>query len=365
VATGSYHQAVSHIGVNLGFGKLHEDLSDDQMYAGELKLAELADRLGFDSLWAVEHHFDDYAMCPDNVVLLANVAGRTERVKLGTGAVILPWNDPLRVAEKMIMLDILSGGRVLFGMGRGLSRMEYAPFGIPMSESRARFDEAAAMIAEALETGWIEGDGPYYPRPRTQLRPSPPRSFAGRLYCVAGSPDSVTSCARLGASLLTIVTQPVRNLMPVFTSYREQYQTARGTQAPPIALNMNMYCHTDADVARERALLYVHRFFASNVRHYEFTGEHFARTEGYQRYDEIARVFREIGVEAAADAYAACALIGTPDQILQKIADIGDVLGRYELTVLPSFGGMPYDQAEQSLELFAKEVMPGARELQG
>jgi alkanesulfonate monooxygenase SsuD/methylene tetrahydromethanopterin reductase-like flavin-dependent oxidoreductase (luciferase family) len=355
---------VSHIGVNLGFGNLHENLTDEQMYAGELRLAELADQLGYDSLWAVEHHFDDYAMCPDNVVFLANAAGRTQRVKLGTGAVILPWNNPLRVAEKMIMLDILSGGRAIFGMGRGLSRTEYAPFGVPMSESRARFDEAAAMIVQALETGWIEGDGPYYPTPRTQLRPSPPRSFRGRLYCVAGSPDSVTSCVALGASLLTIVTQPVPNLMPVFTSYRDQYRAAHGT-APPIGLNVNMYCHEDAEVARERSLLYVHRFFASNVRHYEFTGEHFAQIEGYQRYDEIARAFRQMGVEAAADAYAACALSGTPDQILAKIAGIKEVLGSFELTVLPSFGGMPYDQAEQSLELFAKEVMPGARELQG
>jgi len=356
---------VSRIGVNLGFGKLHENLTDEQMYAGELGLAELADRLGYDSLWAVEHHFDDYAMCPDNVVLLANVAGRTERLKLGTGAVILPWNDPLRVAEKMIMLDILSGGRVLFGMGRGLSRTEYAPFRIPMSESRGRFDEAAAMIVEALETGWIEGDGPYYPQPRTQLRPSPPRSFRGRLYCVAGSPDSVTSCVSLGAALLTIVTQPVPNLMPAFTSYRERYRAAHGVDAPPIALNLNMYCHEDAEVARERSLLYIHRFFASNVRHYEFTGEHFAQIEGYQRYDEIARMFRQMGVEAAADAYAACALSGTPDQILSQLAGIKDVLGSFELIVLPSFGGMPYDQAEQSLELFAKEVMPAARELGG
>jgi alkanesulfonate monooxygenase SsuD/methylene tetrahydromethanopterin reductase-like flavin-dependent oxidoreductase (luciferase family) len=356
---------VSHIGVNLGFGNLNEHLTDEQMYAGELRLAELADQLGFDSLWAVEHHFDDYAMCPDNVVLLANVAGRTERVLLGTGAVILPWNSPLRVAEKMIMLDILSGGRVIFGMGRGLSRTEYEPFGIPMSESRGRFDEAAAMIVTALETGWIEGDGPYYPTPRTQLRPSPPRSFRGRLYCVAGSPDSVTSCVRLGAALLTIVTQPVRNLTPVFASYREQYAAVHGAQAPPIGLNINMYCHEDAEVARERALLYVHRFFASNVRHYEFTGEHFAQIEGYQRYDEIARAFRQMGVEAAADNYAACALSGTPDQILAKIAEIKDVLGSFELTLLPSFGGMPYEQAEQSLQLFAKEVLPGARELQG
>jgi alkanesulfonate monooxygenase SsuD/methylene tetrahydromethanopterin reductase-like flavin-dependent oxidoreductase (luciferase family) len=356
---------VSHVGVNLGFGNLHEKLTDEQMYAGELALAELADRLGYDSLWAVEHHFDDYAMCPDNVVLLANVAGRTSRLKLGTAAVILPWNDPLRVAEKMIMLDILSDGRAIFGMGRGLSRVEYAPFGIAMSESRARFDEASAMIARALETGWIEGDGPYYPQPRVQLRPSPPRSFQGRLYCVAGSPDSVTSCVSLGAALLTIVTQPVPNLMPTFTGYRDQYRAAHGVEAPPIAVNMNMYCHEDAEVAGERSLLYVHRFFASNVRHYEFTGEHFAETKGYERYDEIARVFRQIGVEAAADAYAACALCGTPDQIIEKIAGIKDVLGSFELTVLPSFGGMPYDQAEQSLELFAREVMPAAREIQG
>jgi alkanesulfonate monooxygenase SsuD/methylene tetrahydromethanopterin reductase-like flavin-dependent oxidoreductase (luciferase family) len=73
---------MSHIGVNLGFGNLHENLTDEQMYAGEVQVAELADRLGFDSLWAVEHHFDDYAMCPDNVLFLANVAARTERVRL-------------------------------------------------------------------------------------------------------------------------------------------------------------------------------------------------------------------------------------------------------------------------------------------
>jgi alkanesulfonate monooxygenase SsuD/methylene tetrahydromethanopterin reductase-like flavin-dependent oxidoreductase (luciferase family) len=355
---------VLHIGVNLGFGNLHEHLTDEQMYGGELRLAELADRLGYDSLWAVEHHFHDYAMCPDNALLLANVAGRTERLRLGTAAVILPWNDPLRVAEKMIMLDILSGGRAIFGMGRGLSRMEYAPFRIEMSESRARFDEASAMIVNALETGWIEGDGPYYPQPRTELRPRPPRSFRGRLYCVAGSPDSLTSCIKLGATLMTIVTQPVPNLMPLFTEYRARYAATHGAEAPPISLNLNMYCHGDVAVAKERAHHYITRFFASNVKHYELMGTHFGQIGGYQRYDEIARVFREAGLEKAADNYAACALTGTPDQILEQLSAITDVVGSFSLTILPSFGGMPYDQAQQSLELFAKEVMPVARQLQ-
>jgi alkanesulfonate monooxygenase SsuD/methylene tetrahydromethanopterin reductase-like flavin-dependent oxidoreductase (luciferase family) len=358
-------RAVSHVGVNLGFGNLHENLTDEQMYAGEVRLAELAGELGFDSLWAVEHHFDDYAMCPDNVVFLANIAGRTERVRLGTGAVILPWNNPLRVAEKMIMLDVLSDGRALFGMGRGLSRTEYAPFQIPMSESRARFDEAAAMIVSALETGWIEGDGPYYPQPRVQLRPSPPRSFRGRLYCVAGSPDSIVSAVGLGAALMSIPVRPVPDLMPVYTSYRSQYAAAHGEAAPPISLNVNMYCHEDADMARERSRRHIHAFFASNVRHYEMAGDHFAQTEGYQRYAETAAVLRQVGLEAVAEAYAAVSLCGTPDQLLRQVAGLKDVLGDFQLIVIPSFGGLPYEQANQSLELFAKEVMPGVRELQG
>lgn len=352
-----------HIGVNLGFGNLHANLSDDQMYAGELRLAELADRLEFDSLWAVEHHFDDYAMCPDNVVLLAYLAARTKRVRLGTGAVILPWNDPLRVAEKMIMLDILSGGRAIFGMGRGLSRLEYAPFGIPMGESRARFDEASAMIAAALETGYIEGSGPYYPQERTRLRPGPRGSFRDRLYCVAGSPDSVSSCARLRASLMSIVVRPVQDLMPVFESYRDQYRQMHGSQAPPISLNMNMYCHEDARVARERAQRHIAAFFASNVRHYEMASGHFAQTAGYERYAEQAKALRDAGLEKASEAFAASALWGTPEQIISKLSAIRDVLGHFELIVLPSFGAMPYEHAEASLRLFAAEVMPAARRL--
>jgi alkanesulfonate monooxygenase SsuD/methylene tetrahydromethanopterin reductase-like flavin-dependent oxidoreductase (luciferase family) len=263
------------------------------------------------------------------------------------------------------MLDILSGGRALFGMGRGLSRTEYAPFRIPMPESRGRFDEAAAMIVAALETGWIEGDGPHYPQPRVQLRPSPRGSFRDRLYCVAMSPESIGSVVSLGAGLMSIPTRPVPDLMPVYDGYRQQYRAAHGTSAPAISLNVNMYCHTDPDVARERSRRHMHAFFASNVRHYEMAGEHFAQTEGYQRYAETAELLRMVGLEAAAEAAAAVALFGTPDQILGQIAGIKDVLGDFQLIVIPSFGGLPYEQANQSLELFAKEVMPGTRELQG
>src|SRR3954453_17565848 len=140
-----------------GYG---DDVTDSDVYADEIRLGVLADELGFHALWPVEHHFNDYSFCPDNTVFLAHMAARTPRILLGTGAVILPWNDPLRVAEKIPLLDPLSGGRVLFGMGRGLARCEYAGFGIPMDESRDRFDESARMVLDALATGVIKGDGP-------------------------------------------------------------------------------------------------------------------------------------------------------------------------------------------------------------
>ena len=131
------------VGVLLVFQNWHENLTDEEMFRSEIRLGEMAETLGYDSVWSVEHHFDDYSMCPDNTQPLSYLAGRTSSIKLGTGAVILPWNDPLRVAEKITLLDHLAEGRVVFGMGRGLAKMEYAGFGLDMNESRERFDEAA------------------------------------------------------------------------------------------------------------------------------------------------------------------------------------------------------------------------------
>ncbi|NQY92472.1 MAG: LLM class flavin-dependent oxidoreductase, partial [Deltaproteobacteria bacterium] len=119
---------------------------DGELVQSELRMAEMAEDLGFDELWPVEHHFTDYAACPDNAQLLSYLAARTSSIGLATGAVILPWNDPLRVAEKIVLLDHLSNGRAVFGMGRGLSLREYNGFGIDMEESRDRFDEASEMI---------------------------------------------------------------------------------------------------------------------------------------------------------------------------------------------------------------------------
>ena len=127
------------VGIQMVFASYGWDgISDRQVWDEELRLARLADELGFDVLWSVEHHFYDYSFCPDNLQLMSYLAGVTSHADLGTAAVILLWHDPLRVAEQVAILDHVSNGRFRLGIGRGLSRREFAAFRGTMRGRRAR-----------------------------------------------------------------------------------------------------------------------------------------------------------------------------------------------------------------------------------
>src|SRR3954451_80512 len=145
-----------HVGMATVFQNPHKERTDRDVYLNELPIPALAEPLGFESIWGVEHHFTDYTMCPDVLQFLTYMAGRTSKVQLGSMVVVLPWHDPVRVAEQVTMLDALSGGRFIFGIGRGLGRVEFEGFRIPMDESRERFVEAAQLILDGLENGYVK-----------------------------------------------------------------------------------------------------------------------------------------------------------------------------------------------------------------
>src|ERR671938_143218 len=137
--------------VGIALNCLHQPgRSDAAVMMEHLALGDLAEPLGFDSLFALEHHFTGYAMSPAPTQLLSYYAGRTKRISLGTAVIVLPWHDPVRVAEEIALLDILCGGRCLFGFGRGAASVEYQGFRVPMEESRPRFVEAADIVVKAL-----------------------------------------------------------------------------------------------------------------------------------------------------------------------------------------------------------------------
>src|SRR6202045_3955019 len=139
---------------------------DSSVLAEHLALGDLAEPLGFDSLFALEHHFTGYSMSPAPLQLLSYYAGRTKRITLGTCVIVLPWHDPIRVAEQIALLDVLSGGRTLMGFGRGAATVEYEGFRIPMGEARTRFVESAQLIVKALTNDTFEWEGEFYQIPR-------------------------------------------------------------------------------------------------------------------------------------------------------------------------------------------------------
>jgi alkanesulfonate monooxygenase SsuD/methylene tetrahydromethanopterin reductase-like flavin-dependent oxidoreductase (luciferase family) len=333
-------------------------LSDDQVWDEEIRLARLADELGFSSLWAVEHHFNDYSFCPDNLQLMAYLAALCPNIDLGTAAVILPWNDPLRVAEKAIVLDMLSKGRLRFGIGRGLARREFGAFRQTMDQSRERFDEAAGMILTALRTGFIEGDGKYYKQPRVELRPRAKYSMEGRIYAVASSDDSVAAAAKLNARMVMFADRPWPLRMDAINRYRDLVRSEHGTQPHPMLIADFCVCWPDAAESEALSRKHMGSFVQSNIEHYELMSDHFATAKGYNAYAQKSEIARKTGLTGMVDGFMKAAVWGTPDRILRELESRRATVGAFELATSFRFGGIPYDVAEKSLRLFAREVLP-------
>jgi alkanesulfonate monooxygenase SsuD/methylene tetrahydromethanopterin reductase-like flavin-dependent oxidoreductase (luciferase family) len=341
------------------FQNYNGKFTDAQVMDSEKRIAEQVEDLGFDKYWASEHHFTDYAFCADNLLWLSWLAGRTSTLKLCTGAVIIPWNNPLRVVEKFSMLDHISNGRAVLGLGRGLSRHEYEHFGLDMNNARGMFDEGATMVLEALRTGKIKSDGPHFKQIETEIRPHLPKDASERFYCVGMSPDSVEKCAELGATLMTFSQKPWEMyLEDTLEPYRESYRKYHNKEAPYPLTGDLMFCHENADTAKEMASEYMKNYFLSIVQHYEIMSEHFKDIKGYDHYANAGELFREVGLEIAAEGYVDVQTWGTPDMILEKLESRKNLMGGFELNVIANYGGMDYETAENSIKLFAKEVMP-------
>lgn len=350
------------IGYMIMMANHHANLSDAEMIREEMRVAELAEDVGYDSIWCAEHHFEPYSMAVDNLQVLTWLGARTNNIQLGSAAIILPWwTQPVRIVEKIATLDAMTEGRFLIGFGRGLARCEFEAFGIPMDEARGRFDEAARMIVKALETGFIEGEGPYFPQKRTEIKPRPPQSAKDRLYAVAMSPDSSKIVGELGARLMCFVQFDMRAHKSNIDFYRNAFQSAHGNNAPAPLLLDFCYCHEDAGVAEERARKYLAVNYLSILQHYEFMADYHKEIKGYETYEKSASFLNSLGLEKAVEDYISHQAWGTPQQVLDKLAARRDVIGDYEWNSIVSYGGMPFDQVEGSMRLLGKKVLPELR----
>ncbi len=352
------------VGMTTIFQNPHDHRPDREVYRDELRLADLAEPLGFDSIWGVEHHFTDYTMCPDVLQFLTYMAGRTTRVQLGSMVVVLPWHDPLRVAEQVLMLDHVSDGRLVLGIGRGLGRVEFEGFRVAMDESRTRFVESAEMLLRGLEQGFCEYDGTYVKQPRKAIRPAPFRTFRGRTYAAAVSPESARIMAELGVGILIIPQKPWDVVAADLESYRAAYREVNGTDPLPTICAGWTFCDPDPGRAREMAVRWIGGYWDTVLRHYELAAGHLAQTKGYEYYGRMSEIARERGgADALTEFFLNLQVWGTPEQCFERIVDIRARMGADTFVGCFSYAGMPYDEAERNLRLFAREVMPELRKL--
>ena len=350
-----------HVGLGLCFQSLDNKMSDKDVYRFELGLAARAERAGFDSIWTPEHHFSDYQMTPNVPQFLAWVAGQTKTIRLGTMVTVLPWHDPVRVAENFVLLDHLSEGRAIIGLGRGLGRIEFDGFRTPMAESRRRFTEYTEAILSGLESGVMSYDGELYKQTPTRIRPAPYASFKGRTFASAISPASIDLMARLGVGLMVIAQKPWPQVVEDLRAYRARFLEINGHEAPKPILAVFVATHEDPAEAQRMREVYIQRYARSTVEHYEFDNVAFADIEGYEYYAGLARNIAKHGLDKFNGFLADLQVWGTPDEVVAKLKFYVDQLQAGGLLLLPSYGAMPNDEAQANYDLIASRIVPALK----
>lgn len=351
------------VGLGLTFQNLSDRVSDIDVFRHELSLAARAEDQGFDSVWTPEHHFTGYMMTPNVPQFLSWVAAKTQKIKLGTTVTVLPWQNPVRIAESFLLLDQLSEGRAILGIGRGLGKEEFDGFGVPMGEARKRFREYAEALLEALETGVMEYDGDYLKQPRVELRPRPYASYRGRVFASAVSPESVKLMANLDVGLMIIAQKPWNRVEEDVTSYRERFFAMQGRPAPKPVVVAFCAVHEDPAKAQEMRDKYLVEYARSTSSFYQFGNKEFASIEGYEYYGALAASVEKNGIEKFNNFLADLQIWGRPEEVLEKLKAMVERFDVGSFIIYTQFGDMPFEVGRDNYELFARKVLPHLKDI--
>jgi len=347
-----------HTGLSVIFQNLGEPAADRAMMRRELGLIASAESRGFDSVWIPEHHFAGYTVAPNVPMVLAWAAAHSTKLRLGTMVTVLPWHDPVRVVENFALLDHLSDGRAMLGIGRGLGRKEFDGLRVERGESRRRFTEYAEAVLDALETGVLSYDGDLYQQPEVEIRPTPFQTYKGRTYASAVSPESMDLMIKLGCGLMVIAQKPWETTEAEMRMYREEFLRQNGEEAPKPIISVFVGVHEDADEAQRLRDVYLQETARSITEHYGFADKSFADVEGYEYYGKLAANIEKHGEDNFNSFLADLQVWGTPEVVTEKLLDYANRIDAGAMLVDLSFGDMSQEEMERNVGLFCKEVLP-------
>jgi alkanesulfonate monooxygenase SsuD/methylene tetrahydromethanopterin reductase-like flavin-dependent oxidoreductase (luciferase family) len=328
----------------------------------ELEQMEWTEELGFDEIWLTEHHFIDYGLAVDPATLAGVAASRTRRVRIGIAAAILPFHHPVRLAEQLALVDIISRGRLDVAVGRGNRPAEFRGYNVPQQENRERFDEAVEIMVRAWTEDRFSHAGRFFTVNDARVMPKPWQQPHPPLFQVCGSKESIEGTAARGWPMLNSVLRG--NADQQLAAHRDTYVAA-----------LRAHGRGDADVAALLARWGVSRQIYVAATDAQAQAE--ARDaemwyqESFRRFVLPDRIedahpslqphFRALAERLAHvnwdDLVRETVAFGSPDTVARRIeamraADVGHVL------CWMNFGGLPQDKIRRSMELFAREVMP-------
>ncbi len=355
-----------------------DDESEHTLLKDTLEQVELADRLGIDYVWEVEHHFlEEYSHSSAPEVFLAAASQRTSRIRLGHGIVQLPFNfnHTARVAERIATLDLVSDGRVEFGTGEASSEAELGGFLIDRAEKRAQWDEALDAVTRMfVEKPFAGYDGEFFRMPVREVVPKPLQKPHPPLWVACSRHETIHLAATKGLGALSFSFIEAAEAKAWADDY---YATLASDECVPggFAVNPNlavvlpMMCHPDEETAIERGLDGAH-FFGYSLGHFYAFGSHKpGRTNVWDEFEEKRDLFgfrrqtaAQTGGTLAAQLFeeqmgALRGAIGTPDQIRELLRSYEDA-GIDQVIFVSQAGRNRHEHICESLELFASEVMP-------
>jgi alkanesulfonate monooxygenase SsuD/methylene tetrahydromethanopterin reductase-like flavin-dependent oxidoreductase (luciferase family) len=333
-----------------------EAWSEQAVYDSGLEQMLAAEALGYTSVWIAEHHFNDYGLCPAPPVLAAFVAARTTTLRLGMGVSLLPLHHPVDLAEGLAVLDVVSGGRLDVGIGRGGTLQDYQTFQSGRGDSRARVEEGITLMRQSWSGAPFDFQGRFHSAERLHVRPRPAQQPHPPLFIAANSEDSVLSAARLGLPTLSSFFVPVDELQRRHRLYRDTALAAGRSMAEIEGLEGRSWGmrvvhvapdHDEALRATEAPFMGYQR--RMSVLRSEATGG--SVPGSFDRSLLRLRAFRDY----LDDGWA---LIGTPDEVRDGLQKYCDATGYGRVLLVMALPGLGTDLAVRSMRLFAEKVAP-------
>jgi alkanesulfonate monooxygenase SsuD/methylene tetrahydromethanopterin reductase-like flavin-dependent oxidoreductase (luciferase family) len=331
--------------------------SAEQYFDESLRLVELCDTYGYNHVRIVEHYFHHWGgYSPNPLVFLTACSQRTKKARMITGALLPVFNNPLKMAGEIGMLDAISGGRLDVGFARAFLPFEFEHFKVSMDESVARFEEGVEQIALLLEQENVSHQGQFHSFKNVTSLPRPTQTPRPNFYVAAvGTPASFERAGTMGHGCMAIpgVGSTPSELIEI---YREAWHKAGHPGKPTVMLACFMYCHEDRERAIEIAKPRIERHFDSIVdamRGHE--GKEIS--DNYKNYDKMIEKVKAETFESQIEHHAA--FVGTPDDVTEQLHEFEKVMNGVDHASLQvNFNDMSYADAEASVRLFGEKVMP-------